>query len=195
MNNNKYNFGDKIRIIREKKNFTLKEVGLKAGVSESLISQIERNKVSPAIDTLLMIADVLEIDLEYLFSDLKKSKNINLVKAENRNKIVLDKVVYQQLSKTIGENDKHEIEAYEIHIATGGKTGSNEYGHRGKELGLIIQGQAEFSIGNEKYLLEKGDSISFDSSLPHKLENNGKEELIAFWVITPPKMFVKELTK
>ena len=189
----KYNFGDKLRIIREKKKLTLKEVGLKAGVSESLISQIERNKVSPAIDTLMMIANVLEIDLEYLFSDLKKTKNINLVKAENRNKIVLDKIVYQQLSKTIEENGLHSIEAYEMHIAVSGKSVSNEYGHKGKELGLIIQGKAEFSIGNEKYSLEKGDSISFDSSLPHKLENTGNEELVAFWVITPPKLFVKEL--
>jgi len=190
---NKYNFGDKIRIIREKKKLTMKEVAIKAGVSESLISQIERNKVSPAIDTLLEIINVLEIDLEYLFAEFKKSKKINLVRYENRNKIFFDKIEYQQLSKTIEESETHGIEAYEMHIAPGGKSGSNEYGHNGKELGLIVSGKAEFSIGNEKYILNEGDSISFDSSVPHKLENIGKTELVAFWVITPPKMFVKEI--
>ena len=58
----KYKFGEKLRIVRERKGMTLKEVARQAGVSESLISQIERNRVSPSIDTLLQIADVLEID-------------------------------------------------------------------------------------------------------------------------------------
>jgi transcriptional regulator with XRE-family HTH domain len=48
-----YKFGDKIRAIREKKKFTLKDIAEKINVTESLLSQIERNKVSPAIDTLL----------------------------------------------------------------------------------------------------------------------------------------------
>jgi transcriptional regulator with XRE-family HTH domain len=187
----KYQFGDKLRAVREKKKITLKEVAEKAGLSESLISQIERNKVSPAIDTLLVISEILEIDLEYLFSDLKKNKKVNIVKADKRDKIVLDKVVYEQLSKTLEENTMHGIQAYEMHIAAGGKSGSNEYGHIGKELGVIIQGNGEFSIGNEKYILGKGDSLSFESDVPHVIKNIGEEELIAFWVITPPKNFIK----
>ena len=82
-----YKFGDKIRLIREKKGLTLKEIAEKVNVTESLISQIERNKVSPAIDTLLKIAEVLEIDVEYLFSDYKIEKKVNIVKKDNRKKI------------------------------------------------------------------------------------------------------------
>ena len=78
----KYRFGDKLRKVREKRKSTMKEVALKAGVSESLISQIETNKVSPAIDTLLNIAEALEIDIEYLFSDFKKNKLVNTLKFE-----------------------------------------------------------------------------------------------------------------
>ena len=65
----RYKFGHKLRTVRERKGYTLKDVATEAEVSESLISQIERNKVSPSIDTLLLIADVLDIDHEYLFSD------------------------------------------------------------------------------------------------------------------------------
>jgi mannose-6-phosphate isomerase-like protein (cupin superfamily) len=103
---------------------------------------------------------------------------------------VLDRIVYHQLSKTIEEDEEHGIEAYEMHIAIGGKSGSTEYGHKGKELGVIIRGNGEFSIGNEKYVLNRGDSISFDSGIPHQLANTGSEELVAFWVITPPKRFM-----
>ncbi|MBO7135339.1 MAG: helix-turn-helix transcriptional regulator, partial [Spirochaetaceae bacterium] len=64
-----FRFGEKLRQVREKKGLTLKVVAQQAGVSESLVSQIERNKVSPAIDTLLALADVLDISLEYLFEE------------------------------------------------------------------------------------------------------------------------------
>ena len=62
-----FRFGEKLRAVRERKGYTLKVVAQRAGVSESLVSQIERNKVSPAIDTLLVLADVLDINLEFLF--------------------------------------------------------------------------------------------------------------------------------
>ncbi len=188
-----YAFGDKLRKIREKKKLTLKDVAEKIGVSESLVSQIETNKVSPAIDTLFRIAGVLELDLEYIFSDFKKSKNVNLVKYKERNKILLHDVIYEQLSKTIGGDEEHGIEAYYLEIKVNGEKGSKEYGHKGKELGVIIEGEGEFLIGNQSYKLFKGDSISFDSDLPHILKNTGNIPLKAYWIITPPKMFFKEM--
>ena len=56
----KYQFGEKLREVRERKKMTMRDVAEKAGVTESLISQIERNKVSPAIDTLFSIASSSE---------------------------------------------------------------------------------------------------------------------------------------
>ena len=103
----KYRFGDKLRKVREKRKTTMKEVALKAGVSESLISQIETNKVSPAIDTLLNIAEALEIDIEYLFSDLRKNKMVNIVRSSQRNTNIRDGVIYEQLSKTLEENEEY----------------------------------------------------------------------------------------
>ena len=192
-NNKNYYFGDKLRTIREKKKLTLKEIANKIGVSESLISQIETNKVSPAIDTLLRITDVLELDLEYLFSDFKKTKKVNLVKYNERNKIVLHDVLYEQLSKTLGNDKEHQMEAYYMEIKEGGEKGSKEYGHKGRELGIIIEGEGEFTIGNKTFKLFKGDSISFDSDVPHVLKNTGNIKLKAYWIITPPKMFFSEM--
>ena len=62
-------FGEKIREVRERKGLTLKAVASQAGVSESLVSQIERGRVYPAIDTLLCLARVLDIRLQYLFEE------------------------------------------------------------------------------------------------------------------------------
>jgi len=185
-----YEFGEKIRYIREKKQMTMKELAEKIEVSESLISQIERNKVSPAIDTLLKILDVLNIDVEYIFSDFKKTKAVHLVRKEERDRIIIHNTTYERLSKTIEKDHQHGIEAYYLVIEQGAASGSNEYGHRGKELGIIIEGEGDFTIGNHKYTLKSGDSISFISDVPHSLKNTGNIPLKAYWIITPPKMFL-----
>ncbi len=183
----KYKFGSKIRKIREKKNFTLKDVADKLNVSESLISQIERDKISPAIDTLLKIIEVLDIDLDYIFSDFKKERNVILVKKSETRKIIEGGVTYYQLSR-ISDEEKYEMEAYILEIEPHSEKGSSEYGHPGKELGYIIEGKGEFIIGKKSYILNKGDSISFSASIPHTLKNTGNKKLKAFWVVTPPKM-------
>jgi transcriptional regulator with XRE-family HTH domain len=187
-----YNFGEKIREVRENRKITMKEVAEKAGLSESLISQIERNKVSPAIDTLLKIIDILDIDLDYIFSDFKKDRSVNLVRKGEGNKMIQGHVIYEQLSHTVSEKEEHDIEAYILEIEPGSFSGSREYGHIGKELGVIMQGSGEFKIGNKVIRLNEGDSISFSSDVPHILMNTDSKPLKAFWVITPPKMFVKK---
>ena len=184
----KFAFGDKIREVRERKGITMKEVARRAGLSESLISQIERNRISPALDTLLSIVDILNIDLEYLFSDYKKERNVNIVKKKERRMIVVEGTKYEQLSHTAGLGEEHSIEAYYLEIGPGGKKGSIEYGHTGHELGVIIEGDGEFEIGKKSYILYAGDSISFSSDSPHLLKNLGTGPLKAFWVVTPPKM-------
>ena len=130
--------GDRIREVREKKGITLRTLAREAGVSESLISQIERNRVSPSIDTLLNVADILEIDMEYLFQDLRKQRQVSIVHRDNRNRIQLGDVNYQQLS-IIQDDDEHAIEAFLLEISEGGEKGSREYGHSGKRDGLYYR--------------------------------------------------------
>jgi transcriptional regulator with XRE-family HTH domain len=185
----KYQFGEKLREIRERKKMTMKDVAEKAGVTESLISQIERNKVSPAIDTLFSITEILEIDLEYLFSDFKRSKEVQLVHKDDRDVFVAKGVTYEQLSTAVGRDNEHGIEAYYLVIDPGKEKGSSEYGHVGMEMGIILQGKGELSYGKESYKLVAGDSLSFESDIPHIIKNTGSTPFKAYWVVTPPKNF------
>lgn len=188
-----YRFGDKIREVRERKGLTLRAVAEQAGLSESLISQVERNRVSPAIDTLLKLADILDIDLDYLFRDFKRERSVNMVRAAERSRTSARGVVYERLSHTVSEDTAHEIEAYLITVSPGAKSSSEEYGHPGRELGVIIHGRGELAVGTRTYKLAEGDSISFPADTPHGLTNTGKRPLVALWVITPPKhTFYKE---
>lgn len=183
----KYKFGEKLRTVRERKKLTLKDVAGKAGVSESLISQIERNKVSPSIDTLLLIADVLDIDYEYLFSDYRQKRKVTIVRRTDRDSISRNKMTIQQLSVPGDGTADHAIEAFLLQIKTGGEKGDREYGHSGWEFGVILKGRAQLMYGNETYDLSEGDSVSFPSDIPHLFTNNGDHLLEAIWVVAPPR--------
>jgi transcriptional regulator with XRE-family HTH domain len=180
--------GEKIRRVREQKRLTLKELSQRVGVSESLISQVETGKVSPSIDTLLSLADYLEVDLEYLFSGYKRTKKAVVLRREDRSRMRRGGVAYEQLSLLTEDENRHAVEAVLLEIDPGKQQGSHDYGHEGRELGIILEGQGKLSYGTDTYGLKKGDSIAYSSSIPHVLQNTGKRPLRAIWIITPPKM-------
>jgi quercetin dioxygenase-like cupin family protein/DNA-binding XRE family transcriptional regulator len=165
---------------------TLRETAEKAGVSESLVSQIERNRVSPAIDTLLALADALDLDLEYLFEDYRRDRSVRLVPRGGRTAFSKPGVRYERLARLDGPGGEG-IEAYCITIAGGAKTQGREYGHPGWELGILEEGRGRLSVGNRVYDLEPGDSVSFRADAPHVLENPGTAPLRVVWIISPPK--------
>jgi transcriptional regulator with XRE-family HTH domain len=181
----KYQFGEKLRSVRERRGLTLKQVAAAVGVTESQVSQIERSKVMPAVDTLLDIAAFLNLDLEHLFSDFKREQPVQVVKAEERPRYEAEGTVYELLSQS--ERGEQGIEAYLLTVSPGSGRGSAEYGHIGREMGVILEGRAELSCGGRGYALEAGDSVSFSADLPHILKNAGDIPLKAFWVVTPPK--------
>lgn len=183
-------FGEKLRTIRENKGYTLKMVAKAAGVSESLVSQIERNHVSPAIDTLLALAEVLDINLEFLFEEYRRERPVHIIRKDERPIIREDEIVFEQLAKPSTENSSSSFESYMLKIPAHAHTHRGSYGHIGREFGFIIKGQCTLSYENHEYILNEGDSVSFPASCPHVLENKGDEPMEAVWTVTPPQRFI-----
>lgn len=184
-----YRFGEKIKKVRERQKITLSSLAGSIGVSTSLLSQIEHNRISPSLDTLLAITDALQIDPEYLFRDHKKPKAVALVTKDQRNLLKLKEVTYEQLSASFDPQDKDSFEVMELQIAPGGTRGNTEFGHPGREMGIIIEGEGRLIYDQKTYHLYEDDSISFSSSQPHSLENTGDSMLRAVWIVTPPRIF------
>lgn len=183
----KHQFGGKLRAVRERRGVTLKQVAGKAGVSESLVSQIERNKVSPSIDTLFSIADVLGIDYEYLFSDYRKKGKVEIIRASERSVTRDGLVTMSRLSIREEIPGEYSVEAFMLEVSPGGQTGDLEYGHAGREFGIVLDGEAELLYGDDTYDLSKGDTVSFASRIPHILKNRGAATLKAVWIVSPPR--------
>ena len=178
--------GGKLRSIRERRGQTLRAVAAAAGVSESLVSQIEHDRVSPAIDTLFALCRALGTDMGLLFADLSVSRRIQVVHPAERRTTSSPGVTYEQLASTEGMPQGHEIEAWQIRLEPGCATGSDELGHPGLELGIITGGKARLTVGSETVPLKTGDAVSFASGSPHRLLNCGTGPLTAYWITTPP---------
>lgn len=184
-----YRFGEKLRTVRERKGYTLKMIAQQAGVSESLVSQIERNRVSPAIDTLLTLADVLDINLEFLFEEYRRDRPVHVIHKDERRRMEEDEVVYEELAKPVEKDGEHAMECYILTIPPHGHTHRGSYGHLGREFGYIIEGEARFQYESTNYELKAGDSISFSASSPHMVYNDSDVEMKSVWVVTPPQRF------
>jgi len=186
-----YHFGEKLRHAREHKGYTLKVVAMRAGVSESLVSQIERNHVSPAIDTLLALADVLDLNLEYLFEEYRKEKPVHIIRADERPSSEEEDILYEELANPETSETENTIESYVLKIPAGSHTHRGSYGHIGREIGIITKGRARLIYESNEYILEEGDSVAFSASASHRLENDGDTDLEAIWIVTPAQRFIR----
>lgn len=187
-----YHFGEKLRSVRERKGYTLKVVAQRAGVSESLVSQIERNRVSPAIDTLLALAEVLDINLEFLFEEYRKKHPVEIIRANERRSVEEDGVRYEEIVHPNNEDGNHTMESYLVTIPPRGQTHRGSYGHIGRETGFVLSGEGELHYEKNVYPIKAGDGISFSAGAPHVLVNNGDQELKAIWTVTPSQRFNKQ---
>jgi len=177
--------GNKIRNLRKKKKMTIEKLANKAGLSAGMISQIERDKIGISVSSLWKISNALEVFIGYFF-DEEKPENNPIVRRDNRKKIELDNsnAIYELLIPNL----LGKIEFLQLKIEPGDSSNDKEQiTHEGEECGIVIQGQLLVKLGNKEYILNEGDSIRVNSTIPHRYINNGDITSISLWAITPPK--------
>jgi len=106
-----------------------------------------------------------------------------VVRKGGRKKLILPRseAEYELLSP----DPQKRIEFITVHFPAGTKI-TEFFNHKGEECGIILKGKLMGFIGTEVVILDEGDSIYFDSSIPHRWESVGKGEMKAIWAITPP---------
>jgi len=144
---------------------------------------VEKDSPNPSIETLCKILIALEIRIALLFEGTlppngrlvhKNSRKILRVPESNR--------VYELLTPDLNRK----IEFIWIEIEPGKQIEPVAFAHEGEECAVIIEGQLNFWISDTEYVMNEGDSISFDSNLPHSLANLGSKKVVLVTAITPP---------
>jgi len=176
--------GTILRLYREKLNKNQGDIAEKAGISISMLSQIERGKVAPSIDTLMRVCLTLDLNIVDLFRRLPSNKPVRIHHAGDRLRTGSKGAVYEQLVTSADAN--YPAEMFLLVVEPGRQVGLSGRGHDGIEMGYVLAGFARMKIGDEEYIISEGDSISFSSHLPHTLVNDQEAEFKAIWSVTPP---------
>ncbi len=177
--------GALLRAIRSSRNLTIKDVASKAGISSSLLSQIERNRISPSLDTLLQILEVYGVPPDKFFKDYETASRVEIVRKDDRKIYRRKGFKYETLCGESQARGNHSFNAFFLELAPGQKRGDPNDGHLGRELGIVVTGSATLLYGDEKYEINEGDSVSFFSQIPHVIHNNSECVFQAYWVVTP----------
>jgi len=174
--------GKKIREKRREKKMSLKELGERIGKTSSFLSQVERGLVEPSITSLRQIAGVLDVPIFYF---LMESEEIDpVVRSDSRKTLRFPE--YELTFELLTPDLNRKMEVLQGRMPPGSCTCPEPLAHNGEECTVVIKGEMEIEIGEEKYRLKKGDSIYYYASIPHKISNVGQEELIFISSITPP---------
>jgi len=173
--------GERIREGRKSKGLTLKELSESVGVTPSFLSQLENGKVAPSLSTLRKILSVLGERMVTVLQDETDEKKF-VVKANERKKLIVsDKLWYEILS-----TKNSSIAMFLMYLEPGYGSGIDFYSHEGVETGLMLQGKVKIFVGDKEFVLNEGDSITYNSTTPHRWENIGEKRAIGIWSITPP---------
>jgi transcriptional regulator with XRE-family HTH domain len=178
--------GPRLRAQRESLGLSLRELARRVGVSASLISQIERDKVNPSVSTLYALVRELGLGMGDLFSSGAPAPVPAVpgphVTADERAVISLASgVTWERLTPAADPS----VEFLRVVYDVGSESCPEDslMRHGGREYGFVTGGRLGVQVGFERYDLGPGDSISFDSSSPHRLWTIGDEPAEAIWVV------------
>ncbi len=181
----KTKLGALLRATRNSRHLTIKEVATKAGVSSSLLSQIERNRISPSLDTLLQLLEVYGVSPNKFFRDYETHSKVEIIKKDQRKKYQRKGFKYETLCGDSQARGNHSFNAFFMVLEPGQERGDAKNGHLGRELGIVVKGSALLVYGEEEFEIHEGDSVSFFSQIPHVIKNTSNASFQAYWVVTP----------
>jgi transcriptional regulator with XRE-family HTH domain len=184
--------GAAIRERRRELGISLREIGGRIGVSASLISQIEHDKVTPSVSTLWALVTELGLTMGDVFADAEPAVPVRRAPATPElglvtlpdERAVLNLASGVRWERLTAQSDPLVEFLYVVYDV--GSASCDEQSlvrHRGTEYGYVISGRLGVRVGFDVYELNPGASISFDASAPHRLWAVGRQPAHAIWVV------------
>jgi transcriptional regulator with XRE-family HTH domain len=184
--------GGRLRREREQRGVSLRELARRVGVSPSLVSQIELDRVNPSVSTLYALVTELGVTMSDVFGDdgepapavVRGRKDGDGLAATPQSRSVLNLASGVRWERLTPHSDP-EVEFLYVVYPVGAESCSEDalVTHGGREYGYVSSGTLGVRVGFDEYELGPGASIAFDSSSPHRLWTIGDEPVHAIWVV------------
>ena len=181
-----YAVGEKIRELRRGRKLGLVELGRHTGLSAALLSKVERGKMYPTLPTLLRIAMVFGVGLDYFFS--QDTRAFAVVRREERQRFP-EKPGGSKVSFHFESLDfpakKRRLNAYLADFHPIAADDVKLHRHPGVEFIYVLEGKLGLYIREQEVTLDEGDSVYFDSSQQHGYRRVGRRRCRALVVVVP----------
>jgi transcriptional regulator with XRE-family HTH domain len=172
--------GRRIRVLRTERGLTLTGLAARVGITRSFLSSVERGVAYPSLMVLRSIAAALEVPVFLLFTAPEAN---GMVVRRDARKVIRPPgapVSYELVSPDL----RRKIEMIIVRLKPG--LDSAAMAHEGEECALVLRGRVVITVGDVDYELNEGDSIYYDSGLPHKARAAGDQPAEIVSAITPP---------
>jgi transcriptional regulator with XRE-family HTH domain len=183
VNSEERQLGGRIRLLRERKGLSLRTVAESASVSESFLSQVERGVASPSVASLRRVAEALGESVGAMFDG--PAVPGKLVRVRDRRRLVHPQRQWEDVLLT-PPTSRH-MQVILSTIEAGAGSGDEPYSHDSdEECVIVLKGRLAFWVEEERFDLQEGDALLFESRRPHRNHNPGPGTAEVLWVITPP---------
>jgi transcriptional regulator with XRE-family HTH domain len=183
--------GKKIRDLRKKGSLVLQDLSNRTGLSKALLSQIEKEVVSPPIATLLKISRALQVNIGFFFQDGDGEEKVVLVR-KDESKVLDSRYFGREESGYYYEalaykKSKKYMEPFLVEFKKKKPEKLSYFSHEGEEFIYLLEGTLEFRTESTQYVLYPGDSLYFESSIPHAYRALEKKNAKALTVVYPAR--------
>ena len=166
--------GEKIKALREQKGLSLKDVADTTGFSTALLSQMENHLVSPSLGTMTKLAKALRVKVGNLLGETQ-AEPFTIVRKDERKNVSrfasIEGVKYGYSYESLGfdKKDRH-MEPFIVTLEPATVRTAKTSVHEGEEFIFVLEGEMEVILGNHTDVLFPGDSIYYDSIIPHRVQ-------------------------
>ncbi len=178
--------GQRVRMVREEKGLTVEDVGQRTGLSEQHLDRIEADEVSPPLGVLIRIAKALDMKLGRFISS-GEVKPFTVVRKDERQVVSRftssqgDQYGYTYESLAPDKKDRH-MEPFMVTLVPS-RAKKELSSHAGQEFIFVVKGALEVTLDKHTDVLHPGDSIYYDSTVPHLARCHGKKETVILAVL------------
>lgn len=178
--------GKNIRKFRKETGLSLGGLAKLAGFTKGYLSKVENSTKAPPVSTLITIAEKLGVTISDIFGESNGNPSITMVKKSERVFMARDGSRFGYSYEPLAHNfpGRH-MEPYILTTPVDADT-EPMFQHRGEELYMVLQGTVRFVHGEKEFLVEEGDCLYFDASIPHRGLVVGDKVAISLIVIYTP---------